>query len=135
MDRKVFDFLKDEFSLVLGDSLNAQKNNDTKFDYKGTTFWIHPEIDLANRNTISFISIRFLTENKSELIEALYNLCEFFDLKGVPDVNMDSQFYTTSSFLLAVDPSTGEELQLTLRDRISSMLSRYEIELKIGRNI
>ncbi len=131
MKKNVFTYLKDEFSLVLGESFDPLVQRNLELNIEGVKFWIHPGIDVTNNNTISFISIRFLTEDKSELIYALKKLDDYFELKGVPNLNMSSVFYNASIYFVAQDSLTGDYLKLILWDRVSSMLSRYEIELKI----
>jgi hypothetical protein len=127
----VLDCLKDDFSLVLGESFDPLAQRNLELNIKGVKFWIHPGIDVTNDNAIVFISIRFLTEDKSELIFAMKTMEEYFELKGVPNLNMSSVFYTASMYYVAQDSLTGGDLKLIVWDRVSSMQSRYEIELKI----
>lgn len=131
MKNNVLAYLKDEFSLVLGDSFDSLVQRNLELNIKGFKFWIHPGIDVINNNAIVFISIRFLTEDKSQLILALKTMEEYFELRGVPHLNMSSVFYTASMYFVAQDSFTGGDLKLIIWDRVSSMLSRYEIELKI----
>ena len=134
MNKKVFDYVKNEFSLIIGESFDCLDERNFNIDIDGKTFRVHPGIDVTNNNKISFISIRFATEDKSELIEALDKIKKYFDLVRVPNLNMNSEFYSASIYLLDNDLSTGEELKLILWDRVSSIISRYEIELKIEVN-
>jgi hypothetical protein len=134
MFKTVSEFFEKEYSLRLGDSYNIMEQKVIEITIDDITFFIHPVVDLTNNNEIVILSIRFLTEDKQSLVNALRKLKKFFNLNGVPDIDINSKFYTASMYSLDYIHETGETLKLVLWDRISSMLNRYEIELKIEKD-
>jgi len=127
---KVIEYLREKHSLSIGIAFDPISQTSLELEIDDIKFEIHMGSDF-HTSIITFISIRFKTDDKSELIRALNALRKYFDIDGIPDINVRTEFYNASVLLLGVDTHSGEDLKLILRDRVSSMLKRYEIELKL----
>ena len=127
---KVNNYLVNNYNMYVGANFNNASHVNHKINLNGTNVEIHPAVDVPN-NTISFISIRHKTNNVASLIQVINDLTAFFDLTDVPVINQSTNFSNVSVYILGQDLSSGHMLKLVLWDRISTMKTQFEIELKL----
>jgi hypothetical protein len=128
--KNVSNYLKNNYGMVVGGDFDKTKHLNHKLNCNGIDVEIHPGVDAGN-NTISFITMRFKTNNKAELISVLNGFVNNFSFTGMPVINQSTNFFGVNVYYLGKDSNSANVLKLVLWDKVSTMINQYEIELKI----
>lgn len=125
---KIIKSFKEDYNIVIGEDFIPNYHGTLNIDISGVLFELHVGLNITT-GKISFISMYHKTNDKNQLFKALYILKNKFNFSVT--VSEDEDFSTLYLMSSEIDDESNISVKFILYDWISSIKSRYKVELRL----